>query len=221
MSSPAFHAKAGRLVPEPPEPTELRTTDLAIWRGERCLFEALSFTAGAGQIVLVVGINGAGKTSLLRVLAGLARATTGSATWGGIPVHALPDALRASVTYRGHHDGLKRELSVEESFRFVRTVFSSELAVDEVAGTLDLAERMPLHIRHLSAGQRRRVSLGCLRLTGARLWILDEPMTNLDARGRQLMADWIAEHADAGGTVVVATHRPDELARKGSLIVEL
>ena len=199
----------------------LDARELAIFRGNHCLFEDLDFSVEPGQVALVVGPNGAGKTTLLRVLAGLTLPTHGTVRWGGADVRSLPVQLRGEIAYRGHADGLKRELTVRENLDFCRRIWNARASVDAVAAELRLDARLDVHGRNLSAGQRRRVGLGCLKLGGARLWILDEPTTHLDAAGRDLVIDWIARHADAGGCAVVATHQPDELSRPGTLVIEL
>jgi heme exporter protein A len=195
---------------------------LAVWRGERCLFEALDFELPPGRLALVLGPNGSGKTTLLRVLAGLSIPTFGNATWSGRAIAALPPEERAQIAYRGHLDGLKRDLTVRENLAFQAAIWSASAVSDTLLEELKLDGAANVRARHLSAGQRRRAALAVLKLAGARLWILDEPMTNLDREGRSLIARWLAQHLAAGGSAVVATHQPDELtAPPGSLVVEL
>jgi heme exporter protein A len=198
----------------------LRAEDVAIWRGDRCLFEGLNFTLDAGQLALLVGPNGAGKTTLLRVLAGLAGPTSGSVSWQGVSVAALPPELRGSIAYRGHLDGLKKDLTVAENLQFYADVWG-------VAPDLGLLRELKLdaqadtRIRHLSAGQRRRAALASLRVAPVRLWLLDEPMTNLDVEGRSTVVRWTERHLADGGCAVVATHQPQEFERPGALVIEL
>src|SRR5262252_89061 len=104
-------------------PMELCARELAVWRGERCLFEGLDLTLGPGTLGLVVGANGSGKSTLLRVLAGLATATAGVVTWRGSKLEALPFEYRGDIAYRGHLDGLKRDLTVLENLRFHATIW--------------------------------------------------------------------------------------------------
>jgi heme exporter protein A len=201
---------------------ELCARELAVWRGERCLFDGLDLTLGPGTLGLVVGANGSGKSTLLRVLAGLATATSGVVTWRGSKLDALPVEHRGDIAYRGHLDGLKRDLTVLENLRFHATIwrgrpeFEASL-LDEVA----LGSVANVRVRYLSAGQQRRASLATLKLGASKVWILDEPTTNLDTNGRGKVVAWIRAHLSAGGTAVVATHQPDELAQKGALVVEL
>lgn len=203
------------------EGAAFEAVDIAFWRGRQCLFEALSFTLPPGSIALITGPNGAGKTTLLRVLAGLMPATVGRVCWRGTEVRALLPEQRGEIAYRGHADGLKRDLTVRENLEFCRRVWNSRGDVSTVAAELRLDGRLDVRARHLSAGQRRRLGLGCLKLGGARLWILDEPTTHLDTAGRNLVIDWIRRHAGEGGSAIIATHQPEELARPGTLLIEL
>jgi heme exporter protein A len=202
-------------------PVALRARDLAVWRGERCLFEALDFDLGERQLALVIGSNGAGKTTLLRVLAGLSAASAGSVTWRGAALGSLPLEHRGEIAYRGHLDGLKKDLTVLENLRFCAAVWGARAPLEPLLLELKLADVAHARVRHLSAGQQRRAALATLKLTNAKLWILDEPTTNLDADGRARIRDWIRQHLAAGGAAVVATHQPDELSGPGTLVMEL
>ena len=199
----------------------LKGRELAVWRGERCLFERLHFDLGAQQLALLVGANGSGKTTLLRILAGLGRPTTGRVTWKDVAVSELASEQRAEVAYRGHVEALKRELTVAENLRFHATVWGRESKFDAVLAELKLDKAAHMRARYLSAGQRRRVALAMLKLQGAELWLLDEPTTNLDAEGRALLVEWTRHHLASGGLAVIATHQPDELAIRGALVIEL
>jgi len=199
----------------------LRCHALEVWRGERCLFEALDFTLEAGGLAVVVGPNGSGKTTLLRTVAGLSPPTDGHVTWGGTDVRALPATLRGRIAYSGHLDGLKRELTLAENLRFYAAVADSAADVEPLLSTLGLEAAANVRVRHLSAGQRRRTALAALKLRRAALWLLDEPTTNLDAAGRALVAEWVREHCAAGGLAMVATHQPELFATRGSMVIEL
>lgn len=199
----------------------LSVNEVEIRRGERRLIEGLRFALGNGEKALIVGPNGSGKTSLLRVIAGIAPCAAGEITLNGCKTSSLPPEDRVHVTYRGHLDGLKSDLTVRENLDFQAALRGRGDAVDgalEAVGLAGFAERP---VRYLSAGQRRRVGLAALRASGAPLWILDEPMTNLDAAGRDLVIDWVNTHVEEGGLAVVATHQPETLAARGTLLVEL
>lgn len=199
----------------------LRARGLAIWRGERCLFEGLDFDLEAGQLALVVGPNGAGKTTLLRVLAGLAQPTAGSVTWCDTAVDALAGERRAEVAYRGHLEGLKKDLTVKENLTFHSALFQRSAALEPLLAELELGRAANTRVRYLSAGQRRRAALATLKLAPAKLWLLDEPVTNLDSAGRDLVVAWTRTHLAAGGSAVVATHQPDEFVAHGAIVIEL
>jgi heme exporter protein A len=194
---------------------------LEVWRGEHCLFESLDFELAAGQIALIVGPNGAGKTTLLRVLAGLTPPTQGRVLFDGMDVRSLAFEQRAGIAYRGHLDGLKKDLTVYENLEFQRRLHGGSIEIEPLLGDLHLGSKRDTRVRHLSAGQRRRAALAALKLGEARLWILDEPMTNLDAEGRVLVTEWVHAHVAGGGTAVVATHQIGELAQPGALMIEL
>lgn len=194
---------------------------LEIWRGDRCLFEGLEFTLEAGQLAVIVGPNGSGKTTLLRTLAGLVPPSAGEATWNGTSVRSLEAAERAQVAYSGHLDGLKRELTLAENLRFYASLAKADDLVPELLAGLRLERAANVRARDLSAGQRRRTALAALRLRSAALWLLDEPTTNLDADGRELVVGWVKEHCAVGGLAVVATHQPDAFAAPGTVVIEL
>lgn len=199
----------------------LRASDVAMWRGDRCLFERLSFAVGPGELALLVGANGAGKTTLLRVLAGLALPTEGAVTWNGVAIGDLSAEQRAELSYGGHLEALKRDLTVAENLEFHAALWGRGRVFDGVLREIKLDSAAHTRARYLSAGQRRRVALAMLKLSGAKLWLLDEPTTNLDSEGRALLVDWIHRHVAGGGLAVVATHQPDEFAARGALMIEL
>ena len=201
--------------------TVLRGQELAVWAGARCLLEGLSFELAATQLAIVVGPNGSGKTTLLRVLAGLSAPTTGSVTWHGSPIGSLPIEHRGEIAYRGHLNGLKKDLTIVENLRFHAAIWGSRAPLEPLLEELGLSDVAHSRVRHLSAGQQRRTALAALKLGNAKLWILDEPTTNLDAEGRARILAWIREHCAAGGLAVVATHQPEEFSEPGALVVEL
>jgi heme exporter protein A len=195
--------------------------ELAVWRGDRCLFEQLHFDLAPQQLALLVGANGSGKTTLLRILAGLGVPTSGTVTWKGTAVSELATEERAEVAYRGHMEALKRDLTVAENLAFHSALWGQDRPFDRILEELKLARVAHMRARYLSAGQRRRVALAMLQLSGAKLWLLDEPTTNLDSEGRGLLVEWTRRHLADGGLAVIATHQPDEFAMGGTLMIEL
>jgi heme exporter protein A len=195
--------------------------ELAVWRGERCLFEKLQFELAPQQLALLVGANGSGKTTLLRIVAGLGLPTVGSVTWNSSSVTELAAEQRAQIAYRGHVEALKRDLTVAENLAFHAAIWGHREEFEEVLAELKLERLAHMRARYLSAGQRRRVALAMLKLQGAKLWLLDEPTTNLDSEGRALVVEWTRRHVMTGGLAVIATHQPDEFAMRGALVIDL
>lgn len=187
----------------------LSGTGLAVFRGDRCLFKRLEFALNDGEMLLIEGANGSGKTSLLRAIAGLLEPETGRIMWRGEDVRRQRQAFHAELVWLAHRLGLKGDLTPVENLRFDTGLRRCDWQrLDEVLDRLGIAGLVGLPVRSLSAGQQRRVSLARLLLSRARLWLLDEPFTNLDAAGRELVQTLIGEHLDDGGLCVVATHQP-------------
>lgn len=189
----------------------LEAVDLACERGSRRLFSGLSFTLAAGELLLVTGPNGAGKTSLLRILCGLTPPSGGEVRWQGKTIAGLGEEFRGQLFYLGHHNGVKDELTARENLLISCRLAGEPLTEDAARATLahmGLAGREDLPARLLSQGQRRRVALARLLITRAPLWILDEPLTALDARAVALIQGRLAAHLAAGGLVVLTTHQP-------------
>jgi len=192
----------------------IRIKNLSLVRGERRLFSGLDLVVSAGQAVALTGRNGAGKTSLLRAVAGLLRPAQGtisfhSATDGeGDALEA--EAARAEALHMiGHHDGLKSTRSAWEELLFqVRWTGGSEASARAAAAKLDLDRLLDLEVRRLSAGQRRRVALARLIASPRPLWLLDEPMAPLDAGHREGFGALMAQHLAGGGMVLAAVHDP-------------
>lgn len=180
--------------------------DLTISRGERRLFSDLTMALRAGEAVALTGRNGAGKTSLLRAVAGLLRPEAGQIIFKDLEA----ETARAEHLHMvGHHDGLKSNRSAWEELRF-QTLWSggSPATARQAAERLDLVRLLDLEVRRLSAGQRRRLALARLVASPRALWLLDEPMAPLDAAHRQTFGDLMAEHLIAGGMILAAVHDP-------------
>lgn len=192
----------------------LRAAELAAIRGDRKLFSGLSFTLETGELLHVDGPNGSGKTTLLRILCGLGTPSEGTVYWCGAPIRALGDAYRAELVYLGHHSGVKDELNALENLRISSRLAGQEVSEAEALAALahiGLLGLEDLPARVLSQGQKRRVALARLLLTRARLWILDEPFTALDAAAIGLLRTAVVDHLGRGGLVVLTTHQRVEL----------
>ncbi|MGB5346396.1 MAG: cytochrome c biogenesis heme-transporting ATPase CcmA [Woeseia sp.] len=185
----------------------LSANAVTLLRGDRMLFEDVSFSLLAGEALLIEGANGCGKTSLLRVVAGLVHPDEGEVRWHGGNIQRQRQAYCSALAWYGHVSGCKRDLSLVENLRFERSLRpQSAASMDTVVQRLGLARLTGLPVRVLSAGQQRRVALARLLLSAAPLWLLDEPFTNLDKDGQQLVTDMVGEHLAAGGVSVIATH---------------
>lgn len=193
-----------------PAPSNLTATDLCCRRNERSLFARLSFSVASGRALALTGPNGVGKTSLLRILAGLLRAEAGSISVG--PNRPELDLPQRSV-FISSREPLKGALSVRELLSsWQKIVFpGDEGDVDAALSAFGLGALANVPCAYLSSGQRRRVSLARLLLGSSAsrpLWLLDEPTNALDAAARAGLAKVVSTHLGLGGIVVVATHDP-------------
>jgi heme exporter protein A len=192
----------------------LEVSNLHLWRGDRHLLRGVNFTLFGGQVVQLLWPNGTGKTSLLRCIAGFLHPEEGAVRWQGRPVAKDRDEFNWSLAYLGHETALKGDLTAFENLRFSCAL---RRPVDNASLTSTLA-RVGLGgidpdqpVRSFSAGQQRRVALARLSLWDARLWLLDEPASNLDAAGQKLIGDLLQSHVGGGGMVILATHQAIEL----------
>jgi heme exporter protein A len=190
--------------------SRLEARGLAVARGDSRLFRDLSFSVADGEWLAVRGANGSGKTTLLRCLAGLTRPEAGEVLWDGRPAREDAAGFRASMLFAGHAPGIKDEFSAEENLASalaLRSVPADSASIGEALAAAGLAKRRHLPARRLSAGQRRRIGMARLALDPAKLWILDEPLTALDAEGEALFTGILGRHLARGGLAVIATHQ--------------
>lgn len=193
--------------------TELLSgNDLCLFRGDRCLFKGLEFALNQGELLVIEGPNGSGKTSLLRAVAGLLEFETGVVKWDGVAVPENHQSFRADLVWLSHRVGFKGDLNILENLKFESGLRASDQTrLGEVLERLSLSGLVELPFRALSAGQQRRVALARMLLASARLWVMDEPFTNLDKSGQALVAELIGEHIHSGGSCIVASHQPLEI----------
>ncbi len=195
---------------------------LACARGDRTLFSDLDFSLRGGQLLLVQGGNGRGKTSLLRLLCGLSSPLAGEVRWREHRIDTEREVYHREMAYLGHANGIKDELTPLENLRLAAAIGDyplEEREAERLLADLGLARCIDLPARVLSFGQRRRVALASLVAARRRLWILDEPLTGLDVHGVALVEDLLRNHVSQAGLVVMTTHQP--LALEGVDIVPL
>ena len=188
----------------------LEATKLGCVRGDRRLFRDLNFSLRPGALVQVTGPNGSGKTSLLRIICGLLAPAEGEIRWQGANIPSLGEEYFRSVTYIGHRNGVKDELTALENLRVSSGLGGVEVSRTKAAEVLDrmgLAGREALPARLLSEGQRRRVALARLLVCTTTLWLLDEVLTSLDNAAVTLVKRLIEEHLSNGGMAIIATHQ--------------
>jgi heme exporter protein A len=187
--------------------SSLTAEELACTRGSRRLFEGLSFSVKAGQALALEGANGAGKTSLLRLIAGLLPQAAGRVVLSEEDREIADPEERGRLTgWLGHHDALKPSLTVAEQLFFFGKLYAIEGDQAALLEQVELTRQAGLPCRYLSAGQRRRLALARLLLSQRPLWLLDEPFAALDTAGKGLVVRLMALHCGAGGIVIAATH---------------
>jgi heme exporter protein A len=184
---------------------------LSCRRGRRLLFEQLEIALQPGSITWLRGTNGSGKTSLMRILAGLSAPADGAVLWNGQPLRQAGRAARLGVVYIGHANALKDDLTLEESLAFLARLAEHgqpEAAAAAALERLGLGTRRQAAVRTLSQGQRRRGALARLALDDSpRTWILDEPYDALDSDSTQLLSRLISANAARGGAVLLTSHQ--------------
>jgi heme exporter protein A len=191
---------------------KLSADRLTLFRGDRCLFKGLSFALNPGELLLLEGCNGSGKTSVLRSIAGLLELESGTVRWNDAPLHKERQLFQNSVVWMSHKVGLKGDLTLVENLRYEAALRPpSELEFAAVLKQLGLNRLTRLPLRFLSAGQQRRVAMARLLLSNATLWMMDEPTANLDADGRTLVANLVRQHLAKGGMAIVAAHQDFEI----------
>ena len=188
----------------------LEADNLECVRGERRLFAGLGFQLAAGELLYLQGKNGAGKTSLLRMLIGLLPPEAGEIRWRGKSIHDATDEFRAELCYLGHHNAIKEELTPLENLLASARLADETLSEDDALDALEqvgLAGREDLACKYLSQGQKRRVALARLVKERRALWILDEPFVALDVAAVDWLARLISAHLQRGGLAVMTTHQ--------------
>jgi heme exporter protein A len=201
----------------------LEARALACKRGRRLLFTALDMQLQPGTITWLRGTNGSGKTSLLRLLAGLSAPSDGQVLWNGVPLAQAGGVARQGIVYIGHANALKDDLSLLEALTFLGRLAAlpdARARAMQALQRLGLQAQQHLAVRLLSQGQRRRGALARLALDEqARTWLLDEPYDALDTASTQVLSDLITAHAARGGAVLLTSHQAVSL--RGLIVHDL
>ena len=176
-------------------------------RGGKTLFSDLSFKVPAGKTLVIRGRNGSGKTSLLKILSGLLSPNNGEIKWRDKNINSDPFAFKNDLAYIGHKNGIKLQQTVSENLCFWRDVYHSENEkIEHAISVFGLDDVLDVPCYMLSAGWQRRVALSRFLLTSAKLWLMDEPTTNLDLNVKEILRDVIKKHSKTGGISIISTN---------------
>ena len=203
-------------------PAALEARAISCVRGERELFSGLHLQVFAGQCLHIRGENGVGKTSLLRLLTGLASPDSGEVLWNGHPIKKEASEYHSKLLFLGHRDALKEDLSAIENLRMYTAIDGIALSEQDAFSALwrfGLKGREDLPVNCLSAGQKKRVLMARMVTRRAQVWILDEPFNALDSHAAQELQGLIAEHLEGNGLVLLTSHQP--LAIPGLRVLDL
>lgn len=195
------------------EPSQLEVTGLECIRQDIILFQDVSFKLHTGDLLQIDGVNGSGKSSLLRLLAGLMQPNAGEIIWQGKEISRCRYEYQQEITYIGHLNGVKDALTALENLRVMVALADSkpDIPLSNALEQVELAGMDTIPLSRMSAGQKRRVALARLFVTKAAIWLLDEPFTSLDASGKLVIERLIVEHCARGGIIIFSTHQPMEI----------
>jgi heme exporter protein A len=203
----------------------LTAQQLACTRGERDLFDALDIELHAGDAMRIAGNNGAGKTSLLRILCGLAAPTSGTVFWDGVAIASMREQFCRQLTYLGHLSGIKDDFTAHENVMMACALAGNPVSRNAVYDALErtgLGAQADLPTRVLSQGQKKRVALTRLQFCRATpLWILDEPFAALDQHAQLLLTETLNQHLDNNGMLAYSTHQEMTLRARRNVTLEL
>lgn len=197
---------------------ELQAVNLCCVRQSRIVFSNLSFHLQAGRALIIEGANGSGKSSLLRLLSGLAAPDAGSILWRSKSISDSRDDYITDMHFVGHQNGLKLGLTVNENLQLLSSIQHRYLPnYNDVLKLLELSDHADQQTSYLSAGQKRRVALAKLFLFPKKIWLLDEPLTALDQNMQALFLTQLGRHLELGGLAIISSHHPIILANASTL----
>ncbi len=196
----------------------LSAENLCAEKQDRWLFENIAFELEPGEMLHLRGANGSGKTTLLRILCGLTTADKGEVSWGGTPIHQQRNEYHTQLSYVGHTDGVKQDLSVTENLKVAAVLATGKqqktknlnldpINLDQALSDMGLKTKKYTFAHDLSAGQRRRLALTRCLLNETSIWILDEPLTALDKQGVEIVENMINAHLQRNGMAIVTSHQ--------------
>lgn len=191
------------------------------------MFQDLSFRIEPGMVLHIKGANGSGKTTLLRIICGLTLADSGEILWNDKPISKQKDEYFTQLSYVGHTDGIKQDLTVEENLQVAAVLAQGKQQRPKTIDLQDTMHQVGLNKKRyafayaLSAGQRRRLALGRCLLNDTSIWVLDEPLTALDAEGVRLVEDLIKQHIQRNGIAIVTSHQKLDIHDSHYQILEL
>lgn len=200
----------------------LRAHQLTCIRESRILFDELSFDVNAGDLIQIEGANGTGKTSLLRILAGLSQPYEGDVLYEQAAITTCRDEFYQDLTFIGHLAGVKGELSALQNLSFNLSIQGDRLDnIEQAINAVDLTGFENANAAHLSAGQNRRIALARLWQSTSKIWILDEPFTAIDKSGVATLEQLFIDHTAQGGAIVFTSHQELQIANQQVIHINL
>jgi len=184
----------------------LTADNLSLFKDDKKIFSNLGFSLSKNSALVIRGDNGSGKTSLLKILAGISGSSAGSVLWGGVDIKEMMEDYLGDSQFLGHKNFLKKSLSIRENLEFYAKLNETNLALNSALSFFELNDLQDKKIKDLSAGWQKRVMLAKLLACPASVWFLDEPSNNLDKKGKEKLHGLINSRVKDGGVVVLTTH---------------
>lgn len=198
----------------------LTIDNLSLFKNHKKIFESIGFSVALGSALIINGKNGSGKTSLLKILAGISKQSAGKIFWSEIDVEEIRDDFNGDLQFLGHKNFLKQELTVEENLRFYAKLSDSEILIPAALSFFKLENLANEKVKKLSVGWQKKVMLSKLLCCPATLWFLDEPSESLDKEAKERLCGLIeTKIKDGKGLVVIATH--DEIFSKLGVFMKM